>query len=120
MAASPHDEIADTHWYRPDVDHFLVKEAEQHGAVYLDEVTLEHMTVERDGVRLDGHRADHALQLSARFVIDASGPRGFLQRLLDLAGRPHAVAAANGRPLYALHRRCGVGAAGWGRHTVSR
>ncbi len=88
VAASPHDEIADTHWYRPDVDHFLVKEAEQHGAVYLDEVTLEHMTVERDGVRLDGHRAGHGLQLSARFVIDASGPRGFLQRLLDLQDAP--------------------------------
>lgn len=88
VAASPHDEIADTHWYRPDVDHFLVKEAEQHGAVYLDEVTLEHMTVERDDVRLDGHRAGHALQLSARFVIDASGPRGFLHRLLDLQDAP--------------------------------
>ncbi|PYI82491.1 MAG: hypothetical protein DME26_17470, partial [Verrucomicrobia bacterium] len=25
VAASPHDEIADTHWYRPDFDHFLVR-----------------------------------------------------------------------------------------------
>ena len=29
VAASPHDEIGDTHWYRPDVDAFLVQEAEQ-------------------------------------------------------------------------------------------
>ena len=41
MAASPHDEIADTHWYRPDFDHALVQEAEREGAIYLDEVTLE-------------------------------------------------------------------------------
>src|ERR1700689_562900 len=27
VAASPRDEIADTHWYRADVDHFLVIEA---------------------------------------------------------------------------------------------
>src|SRR5689334_14043166 len=27
VAASPHDAIADTHWYRQEVDHFLVQEA---------------------------------------------------------------------------------------------
>ena len=37
VAASPHDEIGDTHWYRPDFDHALVREAEADGAVYLDE-----------------------------------------------------------------------------------
>src|SRR5262249_19622067 len=35
VAASPRDEIADTHWYRPDLDHFLVREAEAAGARYL-------------------------------------------------------------------------------------
>src|ERR1700748_2587272 len=29
VAASPHDDVADTHWYRADVDHFLVGEAER-------------------------------------------------------------------------------------------
>jgi tetracycline 7-halogenase / FADH2 O2-dependent halogenase len=88
VAASPHDDIADTHWYRPDVDHFLVREAERHGAVYLDEVTLEQMTVEGDGVRLDGRKDNYPLQLSARFLIDASGPRGFLHRVLHLGDAP--------------------------------
>jgi len=37
VAASPHDEIADTHWYRPDFDQALVEEARREGAVYLDE-----------------------------------------------------------------------------------
>src|SRR5262245_19835820 len=28
VAASPHDRIADTHWYRPDFDHALLQEAQ--------------------------------------------------------------------------------------------
>src|SRR4029079_5054666 len=32
-AASPHDAIADTHWYRPAFDHALVDEAQGAGAV---------------------------------------------------------------------------------------
>ena len=34
MAASPHDAIADTHWYRADFDHIFVREAEKMGVVY--------------------------------------------------------------------------------------
>ena len=40
MAASPNDELSDTHWLRADVDHFLVREAVALGAEYLDEVQL--------------------------------------------------------------------------------
>src|SRR4026208_287245 len=32
VAASPHDDIGDMHWYRPDFDHALVLEAESEGA----------------------------------------------------------------------------------------
>src|SRR5207302_1106526 len=39
VAASPADHIADTHWYRADVDHFLVKEAQTIGVDYLDETS---------------------------------------------------------------------------------
>src|SRR5437763_3940971 len=34
VAASPADEVADTHWYRADFDHFLVREAQALGAEY--------------------------------------------------------------------------------------
>ena len=37
VAASPHDEISDTHWYRADFDHFLVQEARRMGVEYADE-----------------------------------------------------------------------------------
>lgn len=85
VAASPHDAIADTHWYRPDFDHWLVREAVTDGVYYLDELALSHPRLEAGGVVLEGERHDRAVDVRARFVIDASGPRGFLATALDLA-----------------------------------
>lgn len=84
VAASPHDEIADTHWYRPDVDHFLVREAQSEGATYLDETVLEEVRFGEDGGVLEGRRKGRPVRITARFVVDASGPRGFLHRALGL------------------------------------
>src|ERR1035441_2728761 len=36
VAASPNDEVADTHWYRPDFDAFLVEEGREAGVEDLD------------------------------------------------------------------------------------
>jgi FADH2 O2-dependent halogenase len=41
VAASPNDELSDTHWLRSDVDHFLVREAIDTGVEYLDDIQLE-------------------------------------------------------------------------------
>jgi tetracycline 7-halogenase / FADH2 O2-dependent halogenase len=41
VAASPNERIADTHWYRPDFDEFLVQEAQAAGVEYLDQTKLE-------------------------------------------------------------------------------
>ena len=84
VAASPHDAIADTHWYRPDLDQFLVREAQRIGVEYLDEVKLDDARVESSGVTLRGERQGQRMKFRARFVIDASGPRGFLHRTLGL------------------------------------
>ncbi|MEP7306911.1 MAG: FAD-dependent oxidoreductase [Acidobacteriota bacterium] len=88
VAASPHDDIGDTHWYRPDFDHALVREAEAEGAVYLDQTRLERFRDTGMGVELSGTRSGRELQVSARFVIDASGPRGFLHKALALHDAP--------------------------------
>jgi FADH2 O2-dependent halogenase len=88
VTASPRDEIADTHWYRPDLDHFLVREAEEAGAVYLDSTELTKVTPSGEGTRLEGEREGHPVEVRARLVVDASGPRGFLFRSLGLAERP--------------------------------
>ena len=84
VAASPNDEIADMHWYRPDFDHALAREAEAAGAVHLDATRLETIRQEGASTTLEGERNGRAVRLTARFVIDASGPRGFLHRALGL------------------------------------
>jgi tetracycline 7-halogenase / FADH2 O2-dependent halogenase len=84
VAASPHDEIADTHWYRPDFDAFLVREAQSAGSLYLDETSLGGPHFESSGAVLEGTRQGRGLLVTARFVVDASGPRGYLQRALGL------------------------------------
>jgi tetracycline 7-halogenase / FADH2 O2-dependent halogenase len=84
VAASPHDKIADTHWYRADFDAFLVQQAQSLGADYIDDLTLEKLTLHRDDVTLEGHKDSRCVTLRARFVVDATGPRGFLHRALHL------------------------------------
>jgi tetracycline 7-halogenase / FADH2 O2-dependent halogenase len=84
VAASPHDEIGDTHWYRPAFDHALVREAEAAGAIYLDETALDRVSEHASNIRLEGMRRGRSIQVNARFLIDASGPRGFLHRALGL------------------------------------
>jgi FADH2 O2-dependent halogenase len=88
VAASPHDAIADTHWYRPQFDQALVEEARRAGAEYLDMTRLDHLSQHGDACTLDGERDGRTVRVSARFVIDASGPRGFLQRALNLDEAP--------------------------------
>ena len=85
VAASPTDDISDTHWYRPDFDHWLVREAEREGVRYVDELALSHVRFEGDRAILEGERRDQAVDVRAGFVIDASGPRGFLAQALGLA-----------------------------------
>ncbi len=85
VAASPHNEIGDTHWYRPDLDHWLVQEAQAAGVIYLDHTQLDGIRIDGDrGATLSGRRHDQPMTVTTRFVIDASGPRGFLHRALNL------------------------------------
>jgi FADH2 O2-dependent halogenase len=87
VAASPHDAIGDTHWYRAEVDAFLVREAQKTGVDYLDEVQLQGASEQDEKVRLEGTRHSARLAVSARFVVDATGPRGFLHRAFAMPER---------------------------------
>jgi FADH2 O2-dependent halogenase len=84
VAASPHDDIADTHWYRPHFDQALAQEAQAEGGIYLDTTRLDRLRHEGDSTILEGERGGQSVRITARFVIDASGPRGFLHRALRL------------------------------------
>ena len=85
VAASPNDEFSDTHWLRSDVDHFLVREAIALGTDYFDEVTLDRIEWHPDGSStVSGTRRGRPVRVRAGFVVDASGPRGFLSRALGI------------------------------------
>lgn len=88
VAASPNDEVADTHWLRSDVDHFLMREAVACGAEYVDEVALSGLERFAYGtIRVEGERRGRAFAVRARLVVDATGPRGFLARALGIPDR---------------------------------
>lgn len=84
VAASPHDALADSHWLRADVDHHFVKVAVAAGVDYRDHVALTEAHFDSDSVRVRGARNGGPFELRARFLIDASGPGGFLARQLSI------------------------------------
>ena len=84
VAASPHDSLSDTHWLRADVDHHFVRKAIAAGVDYRDRVDLANADVASDSVRLNGTRNGTTFELRANFLIDASGPGGFLARQLSI------------------------------------
>jgi FADH2 O2-dependent halogenase len=84
VAASPRDSLSDTHWLRADVDHHFVRQAIAAGVDYRDRVELTEADVASNSVRVSGRRNGTAFELRANFLIDASGPNGFLARQLSI------------------------------------
>jgi FADH2 O2-dependent halogenase len=84
VAASPHDSLSDSHWVRADIDHHFVREAIAAGVDYRDRVNLTTADIASDSVRLSGTRNGAPFELRANFLIDASGPGGFLARQLSI------------------------------------
>ena len=74
VAASPNDHIADTHWLRADVDHHFVRAAIGAGVEYRDKTEVTDALLKT---------------LGADFIIDASGPGGFMARRLGIPSGLH-------------------------------
>jgi len=91
VAASPNDEVADTHWYRADFDQFLQREAQESGAEYTDHTAIESVSLGPGVAELETVRGGRRLVRRARLLVDASGPGGALHRALGLgaAGFPN-------------------------------
>jgi len=81
VAASPTDHVADNHWLRADVDHHFVRAAVAAGVDYRDRVDV-------TDAMLDSLRAD--------FVVDASGPGGFMARRLGIPSALHRMHTHSG------------------------
>jgi len=88
VAASPHDEVADTHWMRSDVDSFFAAEAGREGAERFDRTALARVSREGGLWRLEGSRDGRTFEISAKLVVDASVPRGVLSRALGIPEAP--------------------------------
>lgn len=85
VAASPDDAVADSHWLRADVDHFLVRQAIDDGVDFRDQ--LEIQSLERGEAaswRLRGMRRGVSVDLATDVIIDASGSGGFLASALPI------------------------------------
>lgn len=88
VAASPTDTVADTHWFRSDVDHFLAMEAQQLGVDYRDCARIESVEIGEQFATVAGRAAEERFCFQTRLLLDATGPRGFLHRALHLEESP--------------------------------
>ena len=88
VAASPDDAAADTHWYRQDVDDFLVRRAQDEGVRYVDETELAAVETNNDRFVLTATRLGRTLNLTADFVIDASGSSAAVAKRLGVTEHP--------------------------------
>jgi len=84
VAASPTDYVADSHWLRADVDHHFVRQAVDAGVDYRDRVEVTDAQISDDGVELRATRGGVSSDIHADFIVDASGPGGFLARQLAI------------------------------------
>jgi FADH2 O2-dependent halogenase len=87
VAASPNDDLSDTHWLRSDVDHFLVREAIAAGVEYLDEIQIESFERSNDASVLRGRRHEAPVTVRSGLVVDASGPNGFMSHALNIGNQ---------------------------------
>jgi FADH2 O2-dependent halogenase len=104
VAASPADEVGDTHWLRADFDHFLVRKAAEAGVVYLDRARLEVKHVGWSSKLahwlLEGWCGDEWAEIKTPLVIDATGPAGALARVLGIETAPQGVMRTSSWAIY--------------------
>ena len=96
VAASPHDAVADSHWLREDVDHFLVQRAVAEGVEYLDRTNLTDLGRTPTGWRVVGTRQGKSLGLDVELVVDASGASQFLAKHVAIPSHLSSVGLRTG------------------------
>jgi FADH2 O2-dependent halogenase len=97
VAASPSDEVADSHWLREDVDAFLVQRATDEGVDYRDQVDVERVQhAAPNGWILDCQRGESRYSLRADVLIDGSGAGGLLASTLPIGSELDRTALDTG------------------------
>jgi FADH2 O2-dependent halogenase len=90
VGANPADEVGDTHWFREQFDLFLVQEAQKGGVRYYDRTEVTAIERAKDWL-VRGRRGDEAVEVTASFLIDATGPSGVLAQALGIDTAPSEV-----------------------------
>lgn len=83
VAANPDDEHGDTHWYRADFDSFMVTQAQEAGVVYIDRCRVVE-THRGPPWHLRASCRDGPVEVSASFLVDATGDSAWLAKVLEL------------------------------------
>lgn len=91
VAASVNDELADTHWYRQDVDEFLFKQAIETGVVDLTGHKVVHHEVSSDSSYAIECTGTPSVRIESDWLIDASGQAGILGRLTGSPDLTHLL-----------------------------
>ncbi|NJR73605.1 MAG: NAD(P)-binding protein [Scytonema sp. CRU_2_7] len=76
---------SESHLFRPDVDHYMVKVAQSYGAVYRDSTDVQEIDFQEDGVRV---RIKDGEEYTARFLADGSGFRSLVAEKFNLREKP--------------------------------
>lgn len=87
VAASPDDQLADSHWLRQDVDHHLLQRALEEGVVVHQDTTVVAVDEAADHLLLHTRHFGQGQAFRARHVVDGSGPAAVVPRSLGLTAR---------------------------------
>jgi FADH2 O2-dependent halogenase len=89
VAASPNDRVADAHWLRADVDHYLVRQAQAEGVDYFDRSTIIDIEIGDSEVEIGLAPGAAHTAIRADVLVDATGKGGLVKELLGVGdGRP--------------------------------
>jgi len=73
--------VSESHLFREDIDHYLVKAAIKYGADYRDKTDVQDFTINEDGVVLHTTAGE---ELHARFLVDGSGHKSVVANKFGL------------------------------------
>lgn len=85
VAASSDDRVGDTQWFRAEVDAFLASQVRDAGIALWEETDIERLAPHAGGGwRLSGRRNGQPIEVTAAFIVDASGAAGVVPRALGI------------------------------------
>lgn len=94
VAASPHNGLADTHWFREHLDQYWTQQAVDLGTQYLDRFTIDSLDeISEEQWLITGHQEgieNNFTTWKTPWIIDGTGPRGALSQLLQISEQSHA------------------------------